>query len=98
MTDQKSREEQQNNRWLNKSAQRFAEDYGEAGYPVPYERVFYFNTFKIRIVAEPHKDAQDTRPLASEIHTCGDCGQELQIVRPGKYQCVNPKCKQARSA
>jgi hypothetical protein len=20
-------------------------------------------------------------------HTCGDCGNELQIVRPGKYQC-----------
>ena len=29
---------------------------------------------------------------ADEIHTCGDCGAELQIVRPGKYQCVNPKC------
>jgi hypothetical protein len=27
-----------------------------------------------------------------ERHTCGDCGDELQIVRPGKYQCVNPKC------
>lgn len=26
-------------------------------------------------------------------HVCGDCGQELQIVRPGKYQCVNPKCE-----
>jgi hypothetical protein len=26
------------------------------------------------------------------IHTCGDCGKELQIVRPGKYQCVNPEC------
>lgn len=25
------------------------------------------------------------------IHTCGDCGQALQIVRPGKYQCV--KCE-----
>jgi DNA (cytosine-5)-methyltransferase 1 len=24
------------------------------------------------------------------LHTCGDCGAELQIVRPGKYQC--PKC------
>lgn len=24
------------------------------------------------------------------IHTCGDCGATLQIVRPGKYQC--PKC------
>lgn len=26
------------------------------------------------------------------VHTCGDCGMELQIVRPGKYQCVNTKC------
>jgi hypothetical protein len=25
-------------------------------------------------------------------HVCGDCGSELQIIRPGKYQCVNPKC------
>jgi hypothetical protein len=23
------------------------------------------------------------------LHICGDCGAELQIVRPGKYQCVN---------
>jgi hypothetical protein len=22
-------------------------------------------------------------------HTCGDCGEKLQIVRPGKYQCPN---------
>lgn len=28
-------------------------------------------------------------------HTCGNCGYELQIVRPGKYQCVNANCKQA---
>jgi len=26
------------------------------------------------------------------IHTCGDCGQHLTIVRPGKYQCDNPHC------
>ena len=30
------------------------------------------------------------RRLAYEdlVHTCGDCGRQLQIVRPGKYQCV----------
>lgn len=22
------------------------------------------------------------------LHICGDCGKELQIVRPGKYQCI----------
>jgi hypothetical protein len=22
------------------------------------------------------------------LHVCADCGSELQIVRPGKYQCV----------
>ena len=27
------------------------------------------------------------------IHKCGDCGEPLQIVRPGKYQCANPRCK-----
>jgi hypothetical protein len=31
-----------------------------------------------------------------ELHICGDCGAELQIVRPGKYQCVNPKCAGAQ--
>lgn len=25
-------------------------------------------------------------------HTCGECGAKLQLVRPGKYQCVNPEC------
>ncbi len=25
------------------------------------------------------------------IHTCATCGSELQIVRPGKYQC--PRCE-----
>jgi len=29
---------------------------------------------------------------AGLVHTCGDCGQELQVVRPGKYQCDNPAC------
>ena len=27
------------------------------------------------------------------MHICGDCGEELTHVRPGKYQCDNPKCK-----
>lgn len=36
-------------------------------------------------------------PRAADLrHTCGDCGKELQIVRPGKYQCVNPKCGASR--
>lgn len=26
------------------------------------------------------------------IHRCAACGHELQIVRPGKYQCVNENC------
>jgi hypothetical protein len=26
------------------------------------------------------------------LHTCGDCGQHLTIVRPGSYQCDNPHC------
>lgn len=30
------------------------------------------------------------------IHTCGDCGAELQIVRPGKYQCVRCEWWEAR--
>ena len=40
----------------------------------------------------PKRRAED----AEERHTCGDCGAELQIVRPGKYQCVNPKCPAAK--
>ena len=28
-----------------------------------------------------------TSRAADLRHTCGDCGKELQIVRPGKYQC-----------
>ena len=24
---------------------------------------------------------------------CGLCGKRMQIVRPGKYQCVNPDCE-----
>lgn len=28
--------------------------------------------------------------------TCGDCGQKLMIVRPGKHQCNNPKCVGAK--
>ena len=39
----------------------------------------------------PKRRAED----AEERHTCGDCGAELQIVRPGKYQCVNPRCPAA---
>lgn len=35
---------------------------------------------------EKAEDAEDTR------HTCGECGAELQLVRPGKHQCVNPEC------
>lgn len=27
------------------------------------------------------------------LHTCDDCGAELQAVRPGKWQCVSRKCK-----
>jgi RecJ-like exonuclease len=23
---------------------------------------------------------------------CGDCGQPLELVRPGRFQCVNPEC------
>jgi hypothetical protein len=25
-------------------------------------------------------------------HICGDCGEILQSLRPGKYQCPNPFC------
>ena len=28
---------------------------------------------------------------AVEVHTCADCGNELQAVRPGKWQC--PECE-----
>lgn len=31
-------------------------------------------------------DEEDAEPL----HTCGICGQPLDLVRPGKYQC--PRC------
>ena len=62
---QKSREEQLRHQHLNKSARRFAEDYVQDGYPVPYERVFYFNAFKIRIVAEPRTTKDDTQPLGN---------------------------------
>lgn len=35
--------------------------------------------------------------LAEEFeHRCGDCGNELQIVRPGKYQCVHCENKPRR--
>lgn len=27
------------------------------------------------------------------LFTCGDCGQELTEVRPGKHQCDNVNCK-----
>jgi hypothetical protein len=37
-------------------------------------------------------ESRITRDTPSPRHVCGDCGSELQIVRPGKYQCVNPKC------
>lgn len=23
---------------------------------------------------------------------CGDCGEYLELVRPGKWQCINPTC------
>lgn len=29
--------------------------------------------------------------------TCGDCGQELTLVRPGKHQCDNSNCIQNNS-
>lgn len=29
--------------------------------------------------------------------TCGDCGKELTLVRPGKHQCDNPNCVQNNS-
>ncbi len=28
-------------------------------------------------------------PDEGALHTCGKCGAELQIVRPGKWQCPN---------
>jgi hypothetical protein len=34
-------------------------------------------------------DGGSRSPTEGEIHTCGECGAELQIVRPGKYQCIN---------
>lgn len=36
-------------------------------------------------------DEDGGSPSPTEAHACGDCGTELQIVRPGKYQCV--KCE-----
>jgi hypothetical protein len=42
------------------------------------------------ITGTPHVcDAGADLSPAEEQHTCGDCGAELQIVRPGKYQCVS---------
>jgi hypothetical protein len=29
-------------------------------------------------------------------HLCGACGKPMQLVRPGKYQCVNPDCRYRR--
>jgi predicted RNA-binding Zn-ribbon protein involved in translation (DUF1610 family) len=38
------------------------------------------------------KNSSLPEPIYDEdlLRACGDCGAELQIVRPGKYQC--PKC------
>ncbi len=40
--------------------------------------------------------AQDTVRMmqwaTEDRHICGDCGEILQSVRPGKYQCPNPFC------
>lgn len=40
----------------------------------------------LRQMENPGKYQLDPR------HRCGACGHELQIVRPGKYQCVNDEC------
>ena len=54
-----------------------------------------FPGVKVRVIVERITSVHDTQPLGGERHTCGDCGAELQIVRPGKYQCVNPRCPTA---
>jgi hypothetical protein len=53
------------------------------------------------ITGTPHVcdggEGADLSPTEEDaLHTCGDCGAELQIVRPGKYQCVN--CEAQRAA
>jgi hypothetical protein len=63
----------------------------------------WFDAYWRRHEVEAHLSAAMPSPTgeagdveADELHTCGDCGAELQIVRPGKYQCVNPKCAGAQ--
>lgn len=51
----------------------------------------------VRALLDVLGDVRLLTPDAADLrHTCGDCGKELQIVRPGKYQCVNPKCGASR--
>lgn len=47
----------------------------------PTEHIFYGKIARIKPVNEP-------------LVTCGQCGKELTLVRPGKYQCDNPECAQ----
>jgi hypothetical protein len=64
---------------------------------LPFLFLVWFDAYWRRHEVEAHLSVQYQagdveRDEGDEIHTCGDCGVELQIVRPGKYQCVNPKC------
>jgi hypothetical protein len=48
----------------------------------------------ILCVGKALSDRINDRPVYEDEleHTCGACGKPLQAVRPGKYQCVNPRC------
>ena len=46
----------------------------------------------IEIILE-HEEINYQKSETKTTMVCGDCGQKLTEVRPGKYQCDNQKCK-----
>ena len=46
----------------------------------------------IEIILE-HEEINYQKSETKTTMLCGDCGQKLTKVRPGKYQCDNQKCK-----
>lgn len=63
---QASREEQMRDQHFSRVAQFVAQEYAMDVYPKPFDRVFYFNGFRIRIQAERFEKPDDTQPLGGK--------------------------------
>lgn len=50
-----------------------------------YNKIFHKNYFTNEIIT--NKDLKDFE------YFCTSCKKKLTLVRPGKYQCDNPKCE-----